>query len=134
MRYVVLVSHGMFAEGLHDAVCMLGGVRGESTFLATGLKEGMSVDAFANSFRELISAAGPEDEIILFGDIIGGSPLSTATSVIVDGGFKDRTIVIGGMNLPLVLMAVLSKDMMSLAELEAALIPDAREAIHKLKI
>ena len=70
----------------------------------------MGADEFADKFRKLLKPVQPEDGIILFADIVGGSPLSTAANVIAEEGLLDKTLMIGGMNLALVLTGVLSKD------------------------
>ena len=64
MKYVVLVSHGEFAPGLHKAVTMLGGEDREDV-LSTSLKNGMGADEFADNIRELLSVVGEDDEIIM---------------------------------------------------------------------
>ena len=88
---------------------------------------------FAENVRKALKSVGEEDELILFADIVGGSPLATAANVIAESGLLERTKMIGGMNLPLVLSTVLSKDMtddMS-SELANVLIPEGREAIKE---
>lgn len=109
MRYVFIVSHGMLAKGMHDAVKMLSGNESDE-IQSIGLERDMGADEFADKFRELLKPVQPEDGIILFADIVGGSPLSTAANVIAEEGLLDRTLMIGGMNLALVLTGVLSKD------------------------
>ena len=108
MKYVVIVSHGMLAPGLHDAVKMLAG-EDSPEVLSTSLLNGMGADEYADNFRKLISVVGPEDEIILFADLVGGSPLSFAANVLAEEGLLGRTLMIGGMNLPLVLTTVLER-------------------------
>ena len=73
MKYVVMVSHGEFAPGLHSAVKMMTGDRED--VLSTSLKDGMSADEFAENFRELVSGFQSDDEVILLADILSGSPL-----------------------------------------------------------
>ena len=85
MKYVVIVSHGMLAPGLHDAVKMLAG-EDSPEVLSTSLLNGMGADEYADNFRKLISVVGPEDEIILFADLVGGSPLSFAANVLAEEG------------------------------------------------
>lgn len=131
MKYVLLVSHGEFATGLHKAVSMFSG-EDRTDILSTCLKNGMGADEFAENVKELISDIGPEDEIILFADIVGGSPLTTSANVIAQNGLIDRTTMIGGMNLPLVLSTVIAKDMSEdlNAELQDTIIPESKEAIR----
>ena len=52
MRYVIMVSHGEFAPGLHSAVKMMTGSRDD--VLSTSLREDMSADEFAENFRKLV--------------------------------------------------------------------------------
>ena len=109
MRYVLLVSHGEFAPGLHKAIEMLAGSNREDV-LSTSLKNGMGADEFADNVRAVLKDITEEDEIALFADIVGGSPLTTAANVIAEKGLLDRTVMVGGMNLPLVLSTILTKD------------------------
>ena len=50
MKYLVLVSHGQFADGLKDALSMLAGERDD--VLSAGLKNGKSADEFAQEFSQ----------------------------------------------------------------------------------
>mgnify|MGYP002601256575 CR=1 FL=1 len=77
MKYVVLVSHGTFAPGLHSVLKMLAGGEREDV-ISVGLEDGMSADEFAEKFSNAISKITEDDEIILLGDIVGGSPLTNA--------------------------------------------------------
>lgn len=133
MKYVVLVSHGTMAPGLHNAVEMLAGGSRED-ILSTSLENGMSSTVFAENVRACISGITKEDEILLFGDLVGGSPLASASNVIAEQGLLDRTVIIGGMSLPLALSAVLMKDTMDTKELVEMLIPEAREELKEFQV
>jgi len=133
MKYMVLVSHGMFAPGLHDALGMLAG-ENRPDILSTSLKNGMGADEFAENVRKLVSAVKEEDEILLFADLLGGSPLTVSANVLAQEGLLERTTMISGMNLPLVLNAALIKDTMDMEELKEMLIPEAQEMIQEFTI
>lgn len=133
MKYVVLVSHGMLAPGLHNALEMLAG-EGREDILSTSLENGMSSEVYAENLRNRLAVVGKEDEILLFGDLVGGSPLTTAANIIAQMDLLERTIMIGGMNLPLVLSATLMKDTMDRKELAEMLIPEAREELKEFQI
>ncbi len=109
MKYVVMVSHGEFAPGLHSAVKMMTGDRDD--VLSTSLKADMSADEFAENFRELVKdlKAG-EDQVILLADILSGSPFTNALSVLDEKGMLEDSLVIAAMNMPLAITAVLMKD------------------------
>ena len=123
MKYMMLVSHGTFAPGLHNALSMLAG-EGREDILSTSLENG----------RGSVSVVKDEDELILFGDLIGGSPLTTAANVIAEKGLLSRTRMIGGMNLPLVLTAALMKDSMETEDLVGMLQDEAKDAIKEFCI
>lgn len=131
MKYVVLVSHGTFAPGLHSVLKMLAGGDREDV-LSTSLEDGMSADTFGENFQELIKGVEPEDEIILLADIIGGSPLTTALNVLTEKGMLSRTIAFGGMNLPMALTAALTKDAMDNEMLKMSLVSESQGAIKEL--
>lgn len=130
MRYVILVSHGKFANGLNDALSMLAGNRED--ILSVGLENGKSVDEFVALFTEKVKDISNDDDVILLGDIIGGSPLTNATNVLVNKGIK--TVILGGMNLPLALTTVLMKDTVSLDEIANQVLEQARMAMQEFKI
>lgn len=131
MKYVVLVSHGTFAPGLHSVLKMLAGGEREDV-MSTSLEDGMSADTFGENFKELIKGVKQEDEIILLADIIGGSPLTTALNVLTEKGMLSRTIAFGGMNLPMALTAALTKDALDNELLKMSLVQESQGAIKEL--
>lgn len=135
MRYVLLVSHGEFAPGLHKAIEMLAGSSREDV-LSTSLKNGMGADEFADNVREILKDITEEDEIALFADIVGGSPLTTAANVIAEKGLLDRTVMVGGMNLPLVLSTILTKDFADdfKEHVRSAMLAEAKEMIQEFTV
>ncbi len=108
MKYVIMVSHGEFAPGLHSAVKMMTGDRDD--VLSTSLKADMSADEFAENFRTLVAPLKEDDSVILLADILSGSPFTNALAVLDEKGLMGNTIVIAGMNMPLAITAVLMKD------------------------
>jgi PTS system N-acetylgalactosamine-specific IIA component len=135
MRYVLLVSHGEFAPGLHKAIEMLAGSNREDV-LSTSLKNGMGADEFADNVRAVLKDITEEDEIALFADIVGGSPLTTAANVIAEKGLLDRTVMVGGMNLPLVLSTILTKDFAEdfKEHVRSAMLAEAKEMIQEFTV
>ena len=135
MRYVLLVSHGEFAPGLHKAIEMLAGSNREDV-LSTSLKNGMGADEFADNVRAVLKDITEEDEIALFADIVGGSPLTTAANVIAEKGLLDRTVMVGGMNLPLVLSTILTKDFAEdfKEHVRSAMVAEANEMIQEFTV
>lgn len=133
MRYLILVSHGTFAPGLHNALGMMAGSDRED-IRSTSLLDGMDVDTFRANFAELVGDITAEDEIILTADIIGGSPLTTALDVLTEKGLLGKTLAIGGMNLPLVLTAAFADADTPLEELEQELTDEAKDQIKRFDL
>lgn len=133
MRYLILVSHGTCAPGLHNALGMMAGSDRED-IRSTSLLDGMDVDTFRANFAELVGDITAEDEIILTADIIGGSPLTTALDVLTEKGLLARTLAIGGMNLPLVLTAAFADADTPLDALEAELTGEAKDQIKRFAL
>ena len=120
MKYVILVSHGTFAPGLHSVLKMLAGANREDVLSAS------------MEFEETITPVKEEDEIILLADIIGGSPLTNAMDVLSQRNLLKHTIVFGGMNLPMALTAAMMKDDMDTDILRESLVNESRGAITEL--
>ena len=133
MRYLILVSHGTFAPGLHNALGMMAGSDRED-IRSTSLLDGMDVDTFRANLAELVKDITAEDEIILTADIIGGSPLTTALDVLTEKGLLGKTLAIGGMNLPLVLTAAFADAETPLDELEQELTGEAKDQIKRFDL
>ena len=133
MRYLILVSHGTFAPGLHNALGIMAGSDRED-IRSTSLLDGMDVDTFRANFTELVGDITAEDEIILTADIIGGSPLTTALDVLTEKGLLGKTLAIGGMNLPLVLTAAFADAETPLEELEQELTGEAKDQIKRFDL
>lgn len=123
-----MVSHGTFAPGLHNALGMMAGA-GREDILSTSLLDGMDVDTFRENFTELVKGITAEDEILLFADIIGGSPLTNAVSVLEEKGLLPHTVAMGGMSLPLVLGAAFADADTPLAQTAEEIMADARDQI-----
>ena len=110
MKYVIMVSHGEFAPGLHSAVEMMTGKRED--VLSTSLTADMGTPEFIENFEQLIEPITQDDEIILLADILSGSPFTSSLSVLDKRGMMGKTMVFAGMNMPLAVSAVLMKDNM----------------------
>ena len=125
MNYLALVSHGTFAQGLHNAISMLVGSDRED-IISLGLENDMSADQFAELFAEKLEIIKPDDQLILLGDLIGGSPLTNAINQVCEKNLAKQTMVFGGMNLAMALCAAMQKDMADEEELREAILSEAQ--------
>ena len=133
MKYLVLVSHGGRAEGLKSSLAMFAGDKIDQV-IAVGLKEGKSVDDFAHDFRQALAPLADEDSVLVLADIVGGSPLTTAATVLEEQGKLSRALILGGMNLTMALTAVVMKDMMEGADLAQVILSEASTALQEFAL
>ena len=131
MKHVILVSHGTFAPGLHNALNMLAGAKKEE-LKSTSLLDGMGIDIFESNFITLVKDITENDKIVLLADIIGGSPMTTALNVLTEKGLLKNTVVFGGMNLSMGLTAVL-EDGNDTETLKKAVLSEALESVAEFK-
>ncbi len=124
MTYVILVSHGVFAQGLQSAVLMMSGNRDD--VLSTSLEDGMSTEVFRDNFTKLVEPFNQDDEVLLFSDILSGSPFTISLDVLDQKNLLDNTMVFSGMNMPMVLTAVLMKDNLEGEVLKETILEEAR--------
>lgn len=130
MRYLVLVSHGTLAQGMHSVLKMLGG--DSPAIKDCCLEDGMGADAFVARFKEVIAEIAPEDEVVLMGDIQGGSPLTNAMNELAAAGLLGSSVVFSGMNLPMAMTASMGLAAGDLESLRANLISEARQGITEI--
>ena len=115
MKHIILVSHGQFASGLKSAIGVVMGMADEIT--ALGLEEGMDIKTFREKFLEILNQIPKEDEIILLCDIIGGSPFTA--ELLRQEGFLERSLILTGMNMPVLVQLLLQKDDSALEQLKS---------------
>lgn len=133
MKYLVLVSHGGFAEGLKTSLAMFAGDKMDQV-IAVGLQNGKSVDDFAIDFKAAMAPLKEDDSVVVLADIVGGSPLTTACSVLEQLGKLDTAVILGGMNLPMALTSVVMKDALEGDDFVAAVLPEAQAALQEFKV
>jgi len=124
VKHLILVSHGKLADGLHNALGMLVG-SGREDIRSVGLLDGMGADEYETHVRKIFEPVRPGDQVVLMGDLIGGSPLTTAVNVVSQLGLLADTVIIGGMNLPSALNAALNKDSVALDSLAETILDGA---------
>ncbi len=132
MRYLLLVSHGTFAPGLHSVLDMLAGKRDD--ILSCSLRDGEGADEYVSELEATIAPITAEDEVILLGDIIGGSPLTNALNTLSAHGLLPRTRAFGGMNLPMALTAAFDLQAEDENALCESMVSEGRAALAQMEL
>ena len=131
MNYVILITHGKFAEGLHDTLKMFVGERED--VLSIGLRAGEDVAALASRINECCDSFNENDQFIVLGDMIGGSPLTTLMNCFSEHNLLKHSVILGGLNLAMALNAVLMKEG-SLEDCKAAALREGMQAVNEVKL
>ncbi|MCH3967717.1 MAG: PTS fructose transporter subunit IIA [Atopobiaceae bacterium] len=105
MRYLLMVSHGTLAPGLHSVLKMLSGSC--DGVLSCSMEDGMGADDFVCRLEGTIAPITSADEVLVLGDIIGGSPLTNTLDTLARHGLLAKAVAFGGMNLPMALTALM---------------------------
>ena len=121
---VLLVAHGEIAESfLAAARKILGEVAGVRTVsLAVPLDEGRILQDIHKARKEVDQGQG----ILVLTDMFGGTPANLCFSLLED----DRVEVLTGMNLPMILQILSSREGADLPELSRMAMECGRENIH----
>lgn len=133
MKYLLLVSHGAFSQGIAQTLKMFAGSATDA-IVAVGLQPDESAQAFGQRFTQILADLDPQAQFIVLADLIGGSPLTTVCNVLNDQHRLAGSLVLGGMNFPMALAALLTKDNLKIPELREKLLSEATGAIKEFVI
>lgn len=135
MKYLIMVSHGRFAEGVKTSLEMFAGDANDRVF-ALCLHNGKSADDFKKEVEEFLDKQNfnDNDEFVVLADIIGGSPLTTFLNVFSERGYMDRAVVLGGMNFTMALTATVSLDTMDKDAIAKQALSEAQTAIQQYQL
>lgn len=95
----IITGHGEFAPGLTKALAMIAG--DQEHFEVRAFQDGDALDAYETSLKEAIEALLTKtDGVLIFTDLLGGTPFRTAMSASVD---FENVEVVTGTNLPMLI-------------------------------
>ena len=133
MRYLLLVSHGTMAPGVHSVLRMLLGER--ENVLSYSMEDGVSADDFVAKLREVIAPITTDDSVVVLGDIVGGSPLTNTLNTLTEAGLLAKTIAFGGLSLPMAISALMAiEDELDDASLINGVITEAKEGVRQVEL
>jgi PTS system mannose-specific IIA component/PTS system mannose-specific IIB component len=112
MISVVIGSHGIFSEEILKSAEMIFGTQeniGTVTF-----KPGEGIEALVEKYNKLIEKLDSADGVLFMVDLFGGSPFNAASILAVN---QENMEIVTGVNLPMILEVLGSRDFSSLSEL-----------------
>ena len=127
MISVIIGTHGMFSEEILKSAEMIFGTQenvGSVTF-----KPGEGIEGLVEKYNKLISELDSADGVLFMVDLFGGSPFNAASIIAMK---NDNMEIVTGVNLPMILETLGSRDFSSLSELLAIAENSGKEAIRVL--
>lgn len=98
----ILTGHGTFADGLMGSLEMIAGP--QEDFTAVPFRDGESLDGFESKMLTAVKDLKKScSEVIIFTDLIGGSPFRTAMVISQE---EPNVEVIAGTNLPILIESI----------------------------
>lgn len=122
---IVVVSHGPLADGLKGAAEMIVGP--QEHFETVGMDPAADIDRLRGEIESAVLAVGGKDAAVVFVDLMGGSPSNSSAYLAVDG-----VPVVCGVNLPMLLEVLLSRESSGAKELATQAIETGRDGILNL--
>ncbi|HLZ59065.1 MAG TPA: PTS sugar transporter subunit IIA [Ktedonosporobacter sp.] len=107
---IVLVSHGPLADGFKGAAEMIVGP--QERFVALGMDPSADLDVLRSEIEAAVASVGTDGGALVLADLMGGSPANSSAAVALSG-----TPVICGVNLPMLLEVLMSRESASLHDL-----------------
>ena len=124
---VILVGHGPVAAGMRGAVEMICGE--QEAFAVVRLRPEDDVERVAKRLDAALEKLGvqKDGEAVIFADLFGAAPANAAASLLRT---RPRLEIVAGMNLPMLLEALLSREGVSARELAEHAIEAGRESVR----
>ena len=125
---IILLSHGPFAVSLLYTARMLFG--DAENLAAFSFEEGDDADQYRETFEETIDAF-PEGTLILV-DLFGGTPCNQVMRYVQE---RERPLeVVGGMNLPMLLNAVIAREKKNGKEFSLDTVENGKNGIFRVDV
>lgn len=129
MRYLLIIGHAAIAEGIVSAFEMLMGPR--EYVITCGLTAEAGPDQFRQDLSDRLGTVGAGDDVVVLADIAGGYPVRCALEMLASRSMdQQHMLVCGGVNLPMVMSAVMGiDDGLGLEAIRDALIAEGTQAV-----
>lgn len=128
MVKIILATHGEFAKAILESAEMIMGPQENITAISFYANESSNI-LMKKIEKELVQLS--EDEILILTDLKGGTPFNTSLLL----SMKYKLTLLTGLNLPVLLEAIASKDIEEFAEgLGDKLVEAGSNSIEKISL
>jgi mannose/fructose/sorbose-specific phosphotransferase system IIA component len=124
MIHILVVTHGMMAEGMVQTAKMFAGEQENLDYLS--FKEDMGQEELTELLEGKMKGIPVGEQLLIFCDILGGTPFNISSRL----AYKNENIAIFyGVNLPILVTAILSREGQSLYDLTSSLVQSSNESL-----
>ncbi|HEY2421055.1 MAG TPA: PTS sugar transporter subunit IIA [Neobacillus sp.] len=124
MINILVVTHGLLAEGLIHSAKMLIGDAEKLDFLS--FAKDMGQEELTEALSEKMKGLSTGEQLLIFCDIVGGTPFNISSRF----SFNNENIaVFYGVNLPVLVEAVLTREGKNLQELTSFLVESSKNSL-----
>ena len=74
------------------------------------MEDGVGAGEYVKNLAKILEPLTADDEVVVLGDIIGGSPLTNALDLLAKKGLLSHTVAFSGVNLPMAIGALMAID------------------------
>ena len=127
MISVIIGTHGTFSEEILKSAEMIFGA--QENVGSVSFKPGEGIENLVEKYNELISKLDSTDGVLFMVDLFGGSPFNAASLIAMK---HDNMEIVAGVNLPMILETLGSREFSSLQELLVIAENSGKEAIRVL--
>lgn len=124
-----MVGHGKFAKGLISSVDIVVGKQDNLKSVEFRLED--SVEVLEKNIKEKIETMKECNGILFLTDVVGGTPFKTCVLISQE---IENSKVLSGVNLPILLEALMKRDTKNIDELKDSLIEIGREGIKSFEL
>lgn len=128
MISLLVISHGGLAEGLLDAMQMITGP--QEKVLALGLQESEAPEDLIERIREAVETLDDGDGVLIMVDLYGATPFNSSSRLFLES--QKKIEVITGVNLPMLVEIVISREGQTLPDLLEQAFQSGQTGIQKL--
>lgn len=125
MISVIIGTHGTFSEEILKSAEMIFGT--QENVESVTFKPGEGVENLVEKYEELINKMDSSHGVLFMVDLFGGSPFNAASILAMK---NDNMEIVTGVNLPMILETLGSRDFSNLQELLAIAENSGKEAIR----
>lgn len=124
MINILVVTHGKMAEGIVYSAKMFTREAENVEFLC--LMEDMGQDELSDLMNGKMKGVSNDEQFLIFCDIMGGTPFKISSEFSFN---NDNVAVFYGVNLPILVHAILSRDGQSLSSLTSELVAVSNDSL-----